>query len=363
MVMPFSELQNDPRKPVYHELTFFQQFFMFFRLLARSATTTATFRSRLSLIDLPVKQRISTKVIDDVRGIMRKVPQPVVVVTTSKPEDPNYRRGITVASFTSVCLNPEPLVSFCVRVPSRASQLLHSSGSMVVNMLSHEQVQQSTAFSSPDADQFKDVPFFDDPITGLPVLMGTVGAMHCEVFKVVQLGDHEMWIIKVLKVEEGVGGEHGLREESKPLLYYDRGYRSVGDQVFMKAFTENDGTLNTTKWTHRAHLRMAWNYIRELGPDAAGPVIKQTIQSHFKKDTRKSQAYNETITSFYIALVSAAVRSFKDYENDFFALVERYPELLDPKTIETYYSLERLHTKKAKHEFVEPDLRPLPKKL
>ncbi|KAG1151421.1 hypothetical protein G6F37_002715 [Rhizopus arrhizus] len=332
-------------------------------LLARSATTTATFRSRLSLIDLPVKQRISTKVIDDVRGIMRKVPQPVVVVTTSKPEDPNYRRGITVASFTSVCLNPEPLVSFCVRVPSRASQLLHSSGSMVVNMLSHEQVQQSTAFSSPDADQFKDVPFFDDPITGLPVLMGTVGAMHCEVFKVVQLGDHEMWIIKVLKVEEGVGGEHGLREESKPLLYYDRGYRSVGDQVFMKAFTENDGTLNTTKWTHRAHLRMAWNYIRELGPDAAGPVIKQTIQSHFKKDTRKSQAYNETITSFYIALVSAAVRSFKDYENDFFALVERYPELLDPKTIETYYSPERLHTEKAKHEFVEPDLRPLPKKL
>ncbi|KAG1054528.1 hypothetical protein G6F43_003464 [Rhizopus delemar] len=338
-------------------------FFMFFRLLARSATTTATFRSRLSPLDLPVKQRISTKVIDDVRGIMRKVPQPVVVVTTSKPEDPNYRRGITVASFTSVCLNPEPLVSFCVRVPSRASQLLHSSGSMVVNMLSHEQVQQSTAFSSPDADQFKDVPFFDDPITGLPVLMGTVGAMHCEVFKVVQLGDHEMWIIKVLKVEEGVGGEHGLREESKPLLYYDRGYRSVGDQVFMKAFTENDGTLNTTKWTHRAHLRMAWNYIRELGPDAAGPVIKQTIQSHFKKDTRKSQAYNETITSFYIALVSAAVRSFKDYENDFFALVERYPELLDPKTIETYYSPERLRTEKAKHEFVEPDLRPLPKKL
>ncbi|CEI93776.1 hypothetical protein G6F70_007864 [Rhizopus microsporus] len=309
------------------------------------------------------QRSLSTQVIDDVRGIMRKVPQPVVVVTTCKPEDPSYRRGITVASFTSVCLHPEPLVSFCVRVPSRASQLLHSSGSMVLNMLSHEQVQQSVVFSSPSADQFKDIPFFDDPMTGLPVLSGTVGAMHCETYKVIELGDHEMWITKVIRVEEGVGGEHGVREEAKPLLYYDRGYRSVGDQVFMKAFTEDDGTLDTTKWTHRAHLRLAWNYIRELGPDAAEPVIKKTIQSHFKRDAKKSQSYNETITMFYIALVSAAMRSYKEYENDFFALVERYPELLDPKTIETYYSPKVLHTEKAKHEFVEPDLRPLPETL
>ncbi|CAO3687498.1 unnamed protein product [Rhizopus stolonifer] len=325
-----------------------------FRFLTRSITLRPLnlhFTSRLN-------HTISTNVVDRVRGIMRKFPQPVVVVTTSKPGDPTYRRGITVSSFTSVCLNPEPLVAFCVRVPSRASQLLHSSGSMVVNMLSHEQVQQSVAFSSPDADQFKDVPFFDDPETGLPVLMGTVGAMYCDVYKVVQLGDHEMWIIKVSKVEEGVGSKHGLREESNPLLYYDRGYRSVGDQVFMKAFTENN--LNTANWTHRAHLRMAWNYIRELGPDTAGPVIKKTIQSHFEKNAKKDQTYNETITTFYITLMSDAIKSFKDYENDFFALIERYPELIDPKTIDLYYSKERLHTEKAKNEFVKPDLKPLP---
>lgn len=313
----------------------------------------------------------STGVIEDVRGIMRKVPQPVVVVTTSKPDDPNYRRGITVASFTSVCLNPEPLVSFCVRTPSRASELLHSSGSMVLNMLSHEQVQQSVAFSSPnDADQFKDVPFFDDPHTGLPVLMGTVGAMHCEAFKVIKLGDHELWITKVLKVEEGVGGEHGVREEADPLLYYDRCYRSVGDQVFMKAFEDERNKestpFDTIKWMHRAHLRMAWNYIRELGPIAAKPIIKETIKTHFEKNPKKSKDYHETITSFYISLVSAAIRSSKggnDYENDFFALVENYPELLDSKTIESYYSLDKLYTDKAKHTFIEPDLKPLPTEL
>lgn len=304
----------------------------------------------------------SIGVIEDVRGIMRKVPQPIVVVTTSQPDDRAHRRGITVASFTSVCLHPDPLVSFCVRTPSRASDLLHSSGSMVLNMLAHEQVAQSVAFSTPTGDPFATVPFYDDPQTGLPVLMGTLGAMHCRVYKVVQLGDHEMWITQVLKVEEGVGGEHGVREEAQPLLYYDRHYRSLGEQVFMKQFTD-DCDQSAHKWMHRAHLRMAWNYIRELGPDAAEPVIKETIRTHFQKNPSKSQTYHETITSFYIALISAAVRSNQDSNGDFFSLVEKYPELLDTSTIEKYYSPETLYTDLAKHTFMKPDLKPLPTKL
>jgi flavin reductase (DIM6/NTAB) family NADH-FMN oxidoreductase RutF len=297
----------------------------------------------------------STKVVSDVRGIMRKIPQPVVVVTTSKPNDREYRRGITVSSFTSISFDPDPLVSFCVRTPSRASKLLHSSGQMVLNMLSSEQVHQSTAFSSPSADQFKDVSFFDDPVTHLPVLMGTIGAMHCEKKQVLELGDHELWIAKVLKVEEGVGGEMGVREESQPLLYYDRHYRSVGDQVFMKALEEN--TLDTRKWMHRAHLRLAWNYIRDLGKDAAEPVIKQTIKSRFINASNKH--YHETITTFYISLMSAAIRSQTE-EGDFFALVEQFPQLLDPKTIDHYYTHEQLYSEKARTTFVPPDLKPLP---
>lgn len=309
------------------------------------------------------KSFYSTRVAEDVRGIMRKVPQPVVVVTTNKPDDPNHRRGITVGSFTSVCLNPEPLVSFCVRTPSRASDVLHSSGNMVLNMLAHEQVQQSVAFSSPSQDQFKDIPFYDDPITGLPVLMGTLGAMYCQVYKVVQLGDHELWITKVEKVEEGVGGEHGRREEAQPLLYYDRGYRSVGDQVFMKAFTDEANSWSTSKWMHRAHLRMAWNYIRELGTEAAEPIIKETIQKHFRRNPSKTNNYHETITHFYITFIAAAIKSFKGDKSDFFALVEHYPELLDSKTIETYYTPEKLYTEEAKHKFIKPDLKPLPNVL
>ncbi|KAI9301611.1 flavin reductase like domain-containing protein [Cunninghamella echinulata] len=293
---------------------------------------------------------------------MRKVPQPVVVVTTSKKDDPSHRRGITVSSFTSLCLHPEPMVSFCVRIPSRASDVLHSTGSMVVNMLSHEQVPQSIAFSSPQAEQFKDLPFYDDSETGLPVLMGTLGSMHCEKVQVITTGDHELWIAKVIKVNEGVGGQFGKKEEAHPLLYYDRRYRYVGEEVFMKAY--EDFTLDTRQWMHRAHIRMAWNYIREQDGDMekATPLIKNQLQLHFNKNEQFK--YHETITRFYIYLIHLAIKcnQSKD-QDDFFDFMKRFPILTNPKSIDQFYSSQLLKSDKARNNFILPDLKPLPLEL
>lgn len=315
-----------------------------------------------------VKRHVSDStnaVSEEVRRVMRKVPQPVVVVTTADSSSLTgsdiRRRGLTVSSFTPICLHPEPLVSFCVRVPSRASELLHRSGNMVVNVLSHEQVRQSVAFSSPDkTDQFKDIPFYDDPTTGLPVLMGTLGSMHCNVVQVLKFGDHELWITRVVKVDHGVGSKYGRREEAQPLLYHDRRYRSIGEQVFMKAFEDS---MDARLWTHRAHVRMAWNYLRELGREEATPMIKETIRRHFERNPSRHQEYHETITSFYIHLVDLALQQQQDDEEDFFEFVERFPELADCRTIYTYYSCERLKSDEARREFLPPDLEPLPNKL
>lgn len=311
----------------------------------------------------------SNVVADEVRKVMRRVPQPVVVVTTSNgggggATESIQRRGVTVSSFTPICLHPEPLVSFCVRIPSRASDLLHASGGMVVNILSHEQMQQSVAFSSPNkADQFKDIPFYDDPSTGLPVLMGTLGSMQCKLLKVLELGDHELWITRVTKVDHGVGSKLGRREEAQPLLYYDRMYRSVGEQVFMKEFEDS---MDPRLWTHRAHVRMAWNYLKELGKDTATPVIKETIRRHFEMNPSKRQSYHETITSFYIHLVNLAIESpdnkLQD-QDDFFEFMERYPILTDQNAIYKYYSPKMLKSQDARSQFLPPDLQPLPSKL
>ncbi|KAK3816727.1 MAG: flavin reductase like domain-containing protein [Linnemannia elongata] len=82
------------------------------------------------------------------RKVLRKVPFPVVVVSTCSPEDPNLRRGITISSFSSISLQPIPLVSFCVKLPSRASTVLHESDKFVIQFLSSEQIAHSVAFSS-----------------------------------------------------------------------------------------------------------------------------------------------------------------------------------------------------------------------
>ncbi|KAI8138288.1 flavin reductase like domain-containing protein [Fennellomyces sp. T-0311] len=337
---------------------------MLFTLSAvtRQRCLTRTLRPWLALRTYTLD---SNGVSDQVRQVMRRVPQPVVVVTTSDNIGATvHRRGVTVSSFTPICLHPEPIISFCVRVPSRASDLLHSSGGMIVNVLSHEQVQQSIAFSSPDkADQFKDIPYYDDPITGLPVLMGTLGSMHCKVSQVLELGDHELWITKVIKVDHGVGGKHGHRDEAQPLLYHDRRYRSVGEQVFMKAF--EDSNLDARLWTHRAHVRMAWNYLREMGKDKATSVIKDAIRRHFEMNPSKQQEYHETITSFYIHLVDLALQKTNDLkdEDDFFEFIEQFPQLTDRRYIHRYYSPQVLKSKEARHRFVQPDLTPLPSTL
>ena len=51
-----------------------------------------------------------------------------------------------------------------------------------------------------------------------------------------------------------------------------RSFRSVGDETFIQAF--EDTSLPFEDWTHEAHIRMAWNYIREKGKEEAIPYIK-----------------------------------------------------------------------------------------
>ncbi|KAL7271244.1 hypothetical protein RUND412_006012 [Rhizina undulata] len=76
------------------------------------------------------------------RKIMRRVPHPVVIVTTSsssKPtqtQQPQNWRGITLSSFNCFSLHPTPLISFNVRLPSSFNAALEASNSFVVHILS-----------------------------------------------------------------------------------------------------------------------------------------------------------------------------------------------------------------------------------
>ncbi|KAJ6485549.1 flavin reductase like domain-containing protein [Mycena sanguinolenta] len=177
------------------------------------------------------------------RALLRQTAQPVAVVTSILKRDPNVYHGATLSSFTSLAMDPLPLVAFALRIPSRMAESLNPSSSnpspaMVINILSAEQASVSATFSRPDLypHPFSTTPYFLNE-DGQPVIRGSLGAIACKMVLRVPLRDlrradtaeekildstnsSELFIAEVLRVEEGVLGD----DAALPLLYHQRMY-------------------------------------------------------------------------------------------------------------------------------------------
>ncbi|KAF7371105.1 hypothetical protein MSAN_00745400 [Mycena sanguinolenta] len=172
------------------------------------------------------------------RALLRQTAQPVAVVTSILKRDPDVYHGATLSSFTSIAMDPLPLVAFALRIPSRMADSLNTlSSHMVINLLSAEQATIATTFSRADLypHPFSTTPYFLNK-DGLPVIRGSLGAVACKLVSKVPLRDlghaytaeekipdrtngSELFIAEVLRVEEGV-----LRGDALPLLYHRRVY-------------------------------------------------------------------------------------------------------------------------------------------
>ncbi|KAJ1549116.1 hypothetical protein HK096_000514, partial [Nowakowskiella sp. JEL0078] len=142
------------------------------------------------------------------------------------------------------------------------SKMLRESNIFAVHLLASHQTNHSVVFSSPSSQtKFDQLPFHVEPSTKLPVLLGCLGVLLCKTERSFQVGDHEVWFGTVGKI---IGsGQLDKSENKDPLMYYRSSYFSVGDEVFIKAF--ENATLSFSEWTHRAHIRMAWIYLKEFG--------------------------------------------------------------------------------------------------
>ncbi len=160
--------------------------------------------------------RISGK---DLRGIMRRLPSPVTVVTTAFEGE---IRGITIGSFTSASLEPA-LVTFNVAWESPMSDLLSRAGRFVVHFLGETQRDLSERFAVPNLtgeEQFAGVDVRTSE-EGLPLLDGVRARLTCTVEAVHDAGDHALFLARVDRITEG--------EDGNPLVYYDRRYGTVSE--------------------------------------------------------------------------------------------------------------------------------------
>ena len=154
---------------------------------------------------------------EDLKAVMRRVPAAVTVVTAGSGDE---ARGMTVGSFTSVSLEPL-LVSFNVGKIAAMKAVLIESDHFYVHLLEENQEEISNTFALPDltgAEQFSDVAHKRDE-EGTPILIDTLAYIRCEKIAVYDAGDHCLIIGQVEDILH--------QKQGHPLVYYERGYRTV----------------------------------------------------------------------------------------------------------------------------------------
>jgi hypothetical protein len=120
------------------------------------------------------------------------------------------------------------------------------------------------------------------------------------------------------------------------------------------------GTYPKTEWTHQAHFVMAFWYCYHLPINEAFAAIRQGIKKYniaVGGQNTEDAGYHETITVFYTMQVVKFISSFAgsgNFENQLAGLLQQ--PFIEKNYPLSFYSKELLMSRKARKEFVKPDL-------
>ena len=149
----------------------------------------------------------------------------VAVVTTRWR---GISHAMTATAFCSVSLDP-PLVLVSVSRTSRFHAAVLGAGRWAVSILAADQDALARHFSTPGRDlatQFDGLPHTPAPVTGSPVIDGSLAWLDCETDTVHEAGDHTLVVGLVLAT--GVAGDAGSEQSpTRPLTYYRSQYRGL----------------------------------------------------------------------------------------------------------------------------------------
>lgn len=196
------------------------------------------------------------------RELMAHNVQNVAIVTTRMEEEahehggstpPRYH-GATISSFSSVAMYPYPTVAFSLRLPSRLAVALRTSKNrhscpavphVAVNFLSSLQAGLALKFSRPDLfpSPFSDTQF---ALTeeGQPHLYNSLGTISCVILRSFRLDFHEpqkseegtseMFIARVVRIEQNKDQQCTGKDLNSPLVYYRRLFGTVDKESLAK---------------------------------------------------------------------------------------------------------------------------------
>ncbi len=134
-----------------------------------------------------------------------------------------------------------------------------------------------------------------------------------------------------------------------------RGHLSLSDDEFVDQF--ENLTLRPALFSHEAHLRLAFVYLRNFSIIEAIDKIRNGILSFDRKHGDGSK-YHETLTVAAVHVINHFRQ--KQEIHDFSSLLKAYPRLKKDfkQLLLTHYSEKRLFAKDSKYCYLEPDLIP-----
>jgi hypothetical protein len=106
---------------------------------------------------------------------------------------------------------------------------------------------------------------------------------------------------------------------------------------------------------HASHLHVAWVYLTESSSVQQAAKKMQNTLRRFATAAGKPEKYHETITLFWVHLLSRAQAPSRAERLE--DVVHANPQLLEKNFPLAYYSTERLFSDEARTSWVEPDLK------
>lgn len=145
-----------------------------------------------------------------------------VIVVTAQADGVDH--AMTANSFTSVSLDPL-LVLICVQHGTRFHQVITRTEQWGISVLAEDAAEQAKHFARRGRDlasEFAGVAVRRSD-SGVLLLTDSLMTMQCSTHQVIRAGDHDVVIGRV--------DDFAASPEGRPLVYWARTFRTVGDEV------------------------------------------------------------------------------------------------------------------------------------
>jgi flavin reductase ActVB len=149
------------------------------------------------------------------RETMSRFASGVTIVTTV--DEAGVSWGFTASAFCSLSMDP-PLVLVCLDKRADCHPVFLRAERFAVSILRLHHRELAVRFATKGADKFAGGLFRGFGAPPLPVVLDALGVVLCRTHARYDGGDHT---ILIGEVEEAVAGE------GKPLVYHNRGFRSL----------------------------------------------------------------------------------------------------------------------------------------